>query len=258
MYTRCPECHTAFRITVAQLKARDGLVRCGRCDSVFRADLHLFAPPGAANERTESVAEEEAYVELDAGEPESGEHSEIRDTPIPVISDLSLFRPKRHWLPTTLWFLSGVILLILLLGQFAYFYRHELAQLPNVRPAIVYACRWLDCEVAAIVDKTVPEITQTSIAPHPRYVNALRIRASLVNRTEQSLPLPLLQVSLTDNDGKLLARRTFVPREYLDPAFAAGPLSPNVAVQALVDITNPDNKAAGYEVQLFRPHTNAN
>ena len=37
MKTRCPNCHTAFRITPEQLKARVGKVRCGQCQNVFNA-----------------------------------------------------------------------------------------------------------------------------------------------------------------------------------------------------------------------------
>jgi len=37
MLTTCPECHTTFRISQAQLDRRRGLVRCGRCSAVFNA-----------------------------------------------------------------------------------------------------------------------------------------------------------------------------------------------------------------------------
>lgn len=37
MLTTCPECHTTFRISQAQLDCRRGLVRCGRCSAVFNA-----------------------------------------------------------------------------------------------------------------------------------------------------------------------------------------------------------------------------
>ena len=51
MYTRCPQCQTVFRITAAQLKARDGQVRCGRCQNVFRGDQHLVDRPERKVER---------------------------------------------------------------------------------------------------------------------------------------------------------------------------------------------------------------
>ena len=37
MLTRCPGCSTTFRVTPEQVKARQGKVRCGRCQHVFDA-----------------------------------------------------------------------------------------------------------------------------------------------------------------------------------------------------------------------------
>jgi predicted Zn finger-like uncharacterized protein len=55
MLTRCPECATVFRVNPDQLKARQGRVRCGRCNRVFNAidalienvPAHLVSPPTA-------------------------------------------------------------------------------------------------------------------------------------------------------------------------------------------------------------------
>lgn len=253
MYTRCPECQTAFNITIAQLKARDGLVRCGRCDSVFRADLRLFAAPGpaAGGPRNESESETEISLTLD----DDSEYVDIGETSaseIPVVSDLSLFQARRRGPPTVVWLLGVLLAAAVLVGQFAYFYRDELAQLPELRPTLAKFCALAHCELAAVAPQLVPELLRTQIAPHPRYANVLRIRASMVNRTDAPLPPPLMEVSLTDNDGRLLARRTFTPREYLGSRAAAmALLSPNVVVNALLDVTNPDGRAAGFEVHLL-------
>ncbi|MEQ9563706.1 MAG: zinc-ribbon domain-containing protein, partial [Woeseiaceae bacterium] len=37
MYTQCPECHTAFRVTARVLQQAGGRVRCGGCASAFNA-----------------------------------------------------------------------------------------------------------------------------------------------------------------------------------------------------------------------------
>ncbi len=37
MKTRCPNCHTSFRVTTDQIRARVGKVRCGQCQTVFNA-----------------------------------------------------------------------------------------------------------------------------------------------------------------------------------------------------------------------------
>ncbi len=47
MLTRCPSCATAFRVTRAQLQARHGMVRCGRCGNAFNAVDHAVEAPAA-------------------------------------------------------------------------------------------------------------------------------------------------------------------------------------------------------------------
>lgn len=41
--TRCPKCHTSFRITEAHLKSAKGAVRCGSCLNIFNARNHLVS-----------------------------------------------------------------------------------------------------------------------------------------------------------------------------------------------------------------------
>jgi predicted Zn finger-like uncharacterized protein len=253
MYTRCPECQTAFNITVAQLKARDGLVRCGRCDSVFRADLRLFAAPATDVPHGETSRETEIrFTFLPDDDSEYIDIGESDEIEIPVVSDLSLFQAPRRGPPTVVWLFGALLMALLLVGQFGYFYRNELAQLPRLRPTLVKFCELAHCKLAPIAPRLVPELIKTRIAPHPRYANILRIRASMVNRADAPLPPPLMEVTLTDNDGRLLARRTFTPREYLGSRTAAAtPLRPNVVVNALLDVTDPDDKATGFEVHLL-------
>lgn len=41
MLTRCPACDTTFRVGPEQIRVRQGVVRCGRCNAVFNALDHL-------------------------------------------------------------------------------------------------------------------------------------------------------------------------------------------------------------------------
>jgi predicted Zn finger-like uncharacterized protein len=41
--TRCPHCHTTFRVAHDQLKLRAGLVRCGACKEIFNGIEHLLS-----------------------------------------------------------------------------------------------------------------------------------------------------------------------------------------------------------------------
>lgn len=45
LITRCPACTTLFRVVPDQLRVSDGWVRCGQCDEVFDANVHLQSEP---------------------------------------------------------------------------------------------------------------------------------------------------------------------------------------------------------------------
>ncbi|ALS59217.1 DUF3426 domain-containing protein [Pandoraea norimbergensis] len=89
--TRCPHCHTVFRVVADQLKLRDGLVRCGHCREVFDGRAYLCEPPRddeAPQAATESVPEMHtspvASPVASAPAPVVSEHA---DTANPSLSD---------------------------------------------------------------------------------------------------------------------------------------------------------------------------
>lgn len=58
--TRCPHCHTYFRVTPQQLALRDGMVRCGACREVFNGEVYVvertaLTETTAARETTEKT-----------------------------------------------------------------------------------------------------------------------------------------------------------------------------------------------------------
>ncbi len=50
MLTSCPECGTTFRISSAELRVAEGLVRCGSCSATFNALLTLLDEAGPPRE----------------------------------------------------------------------------------------------------------------------------------------------------------------------------------------------------------------
>ena len=67
MFTQCPECQTTFRVSAAMLKAAQGRVRCGRCESVFDALTFLMEQrQAAATSDLDNVGEIDLSAEDDA------------------------------------------------------------------------------------------------------------------------------------------------------------------------------------------------
>jgi hypothetical protein len=210
---------------------------------VFSATEHLVAAPAPRKAAGRRAAREAPQSRPAA--PSRGRAGE----PAPAGAG-----PRRGIVAALLWSLGTALLVVLLAGQFVYFYSSVLARDPALRPVMREVCAWLGCEIGPVHDVRLIELAETTIAPHPKYLGALRIRASLVNRAPYSQPLPLMEVTLTDSQGKALARRQFKPGDYLEPSQARmESIAPNVVVSALLDVTTPDESAVGYEIQLVTP-----
>jgi predicted Zn finger-like uncharacterized protein len=266
MYTQCPACLTTFKVTPAQLEARGGMVRCGICSAIFHAEQRLLQVPSGA--KPAKTAEEIAAAKNDKRRPavktrrrtarrrsdklRAIDEKIAHEAGIPTITKQPLFTRPRLRVSSLFWGLGSLALLMLLAGQFVYSYRNELATIPSWRPWLVDVCLYAGCELRPLRDVGRIELLQTSIAPHPQYENALRIRATLVNRAAFRQAYPQMEVSLTSNAGDVIARRIFSPIQYSDTPLE-GALTPNVVATALLDVTNPDGKAVGYEIRLVTP-----
>lgn len=259
MYTLCPQCQTVFRVTAAQLNARDGQVRCGRCQHVFRADQHLIERPPDSAIKPKSALRKRAPRK--SARPAPG----IETTHAPA----SATEPVRDtagdgtpWPPaqaahtqSVFWSVGALALLLVLLGQVVVFYGAELVRAaPLLRTTVSQLCRTLPCQRLAPTDMHRLDLVETQVTPHPRYDRALRIKATMVNRADRAQPYPLLEVTLIDSQGSVVARRAYPPREYLrKPEPIAAGLPPQVAVNVQLDITSPGPQANGFEILLLPP-----
>jgi predicted Zn finger-like uncharacterized protein len=253
MYTQCPQCHAIFHLTPAQIAARGGVVRCGQCAAVFRADQYMFdtlpetlAPP--AEQSPPAPAPKPARIR-----PADDDFRASEDSQIPTMNDVLLAQPPRP--RRGLWVLASLLLLLLLIGQLGFFYRNELARESQLRPWIERACVYLDCTLLPAQDLAKIELAHATVIPHPDYAQALFLDATLINRADFTQPYPLLEVTLTDNNGQPVARRTFRPQQYLARRAVTTEMPSNVAVPVGLEFTQPDPRAVGYEIQLLPPST---
>jgi len=251
MYTRCPHCQTVFHVSPAQLEARGGMVRCGICANAFQADQNLFETLPSDDDVATSarIATTEEITRTEPIEPPTGASNETVTDDLPLMNEFPLARRHRR-VPTALWWFGSLLLLALLTAQGAYFYAPQLARDVRLKPWLMLYCEKLGCDIRPPRGAPPIDLAQTAVAPHPRYENALRLSAVLVNRADTVQPYPLMEVALTDSEGKLLARRQFMPAQYLETPATSRGLTPNVAVRAQIDVTNVDGRAVGYEIRL--------
>ena len=167
LVTRCPTCGTAFRVLPAQLSARGGRVRCGKCASVFDGVAGLLAEGAAPTglpepspqlglfdpSRRPAVAPEPAAPPrrvapapmVPASAPAPAPIPAQATNPAPTSARPAAPRPRAQPLDeddlevdfladeeprpayTFLWGFLMLLALLALLGQGTYYYRTEIA-----------------------------------------------------------------------------------------------------------------------------------
>ena len=255
MYTRCPQCQTTFNATTEQLETRGGVVRCGQCSVVFLADDHIVQEPSDQKSATDQPKPELQSVATQTTKQglQRGPWTRSK-TPLPTIDELLGRKPSSRT-RTVYWLLGNLALLIALLGQGLYFYYDDLAQNQDLRPMIFRLCGYFDCKVSPLADVSNIELAKTYVRPHKKYENALQIRATLINRAGFPQPFPLMEVTLTNSQGELVARRTFRPDQYMRKFQRPARLMPTtVAMRASLNVTNPNNQARNFEILLLANH----
>lgn len=256
-HSQCPECRTVFTVTDEQLGQRKGLVRCGRCDEVFQADQHFVERSSSktpAKEKEHTIKKEPSLAGLSAEQPndQPDADTDTYNTPLPTVSELIHGRKSGPQTRPVFWSLGAAVLVILLAGQWVYFNRDELARDKQWAGFVQQFCTTLHCTITPRHDVGLVELTDTRVAPHPKFAKALRVKATLINRAKYTQPYPLMEVTLTDTEGKVLARKRFDAREYLKNIKQSDTgLAPNVAKKAQMEITSPDTAADGYEIRLL-------
>ena len=279
--TQCPECSTRFRVTSEQLAASDGIVRCGRCNAVFNASEHLhddkpspqLSLPIAAPEdeiatpKDEAIAAEHS-IDLSgfdeiakdeiaapaavvvAEEPTLAQQIAFHDeAPAAEISE-PVAQPSR-W-P---WLAGSLLLLLALLAQSLYFYRVEIAaQLPGLKPMLTGYCSLLNCTIPLPKKAELMSIESSDLEADPLQANVITLSALLHNRATHTQAFPSLELSLTDMQDKVVARRTFAPAEYLKAVEdEKRGLAANREMSITLRLDTTDLKPSGYKLFLFYP-----
>ena len=150
------------------------------------------------------------------------------------------------------WVTLIIFLLLVLLVQFAYLKRAELAKYPTVRPALEVMCTAISvamkCEIPEPRDTSAISLVERNVVSHPNAKNALLITSVIKNNAEFTQPYPKLVLTFSDINQKVLARRTFVPTEYLtkDVNISSG-MAPSVPIKIMLEIVDPGQEAVNFE-----------
>jgi predicted Zn finger-like uncharacterized protein len=275
MLTRCPSCATTFRITPEQIKAKQGRVRCGQCQTVFNAIETLAEAPAAP--AAETTADDEiavspaptfetgatdlapmdaapaqpteiaaAAADEPAAEPES-----LTDYDPSLDTLLAAEAPRRRW-P---WVLGATLALLGIGAQAGYHFRAEIAVLaPQAKPAMQALCAALGCDLPLPRKSDLMGIETSDLHPEPSNPGQLQLVATLKNRAPFAQEYPHLELTLTDTTDKAVVRRVLAPADYLPqtrPVAAGFAAGSDLPVSLTLEVRNA--APIGYRLYVFYP-----
>jgi hypothetical protein len=138
--------------------------------------------------------------------------------------------------------------------QMVYWYRSELAaSLPETRPLLGAACKYLQCSVDLPQRPRQLTIEASDMqAADPANPGLVILTATLRNQAAVTLGFPALDVVLTNTREHTVARRIFLPAEYLSERndWRAG-MAPSAEVTIRLHIDSGDLGAAGFRLDLM-------
>jgi predicted Zn finger-like uncharacterized protein len=242
LVTRCPGCATAFRVLPGQLAARNGQVRCGRCNTVFDGIAALVeAAPAAPVLTPVAPAPAEPAPKL-----------ELLNEALPEF--LAEPAPPRR----ALWAWLTALAALTLVAQILLHFRAEVvAALPMARGSLEGACRLLGCELRLPRQVKLLSIDSYDVRPDPRRDGVIILNAVIRNGAPFAQEYPALQLTLTDENNRELVSRAILPRDYLEPArsseLMARGIEPGGEAALTLHFDASRTRATGYELVLFYP-----
>lgn len=279
----CPGCGTQFRVTQAHLAPAKGLVRCGACLTVFRAeDVRVDAAPQPVAETGEDrerqrphasrhrsvLAREHAAMpgprlrEQDAALAELPEDDQrapprLEEITLPAEAErveAALEQQRRAQVrrPGARWLVCAGLLVLVAAAEVLWLRFDALAEAPATRPLALRLCEVVGCALPSRRDVDAIRSRRLVVRSHPGRPDGLRVDAVIVNRAPWPQAFPDVELRFSDMEGRLLAARRFAPGEYLAGELAGRREMPMAApVQISFELLDPGPDAVNYEMRLY-------
>jgi len=132
------------------------------------------------------------------------------------------------------------LLSLLLVLQVLVADRARLAADENWRPLITKLCGVLGCDVPAWHQPGAFAMLSRDVRPIIGTPGGLQVQATFRNDAAWAQDWPLLQLSLSDADGRVVGTRAFTPAEYLGKSAAQTGLAPGQSAQVAVQLYEPN------------------
>jgi hypothetical protein len=242
MQTRCPQCLAVHPLEADRAEGEDGSFHCPACGANFDAYAHL----------TDAEPDADA-AEIEAEEPleEQGELFGPRPRPPPPAApSFARARIRLRRPPQWRWWLAGLGLLILLLAIYPIADRDRLARDADWRPTLQRVCGTLGCTLQPWHELSAFEVTARDVRLHPSVKGALLVTVTFRNNAVFAQEWPLLELTMSDLNGRDLGMRRFRPQEYLGNATKATLIAPGQSANATLEVVSPGRDAVAFAFEF--------
>lgn len=184
--------------------------------------------------------------------PESTVPDELEPDPFERLSanksdELPTPGAQRGWL---LYAVSAVGVLLLIV-QVLIFRFDAWTQDPGMRSIYTTLCPVFGCDVPPLQALDQMESRNLTVRSHPELEGALMVDTVIVNNAEFSQAFPVIELTFTDIQGKVVAGRRFEPEEYLAGELkGAKSIASRTPVRIKLEIRDPGKSAVSYKMDF--------
>lgn len=238
MQTRCPQCHAIAPLAADRPKSELADFACAHCGAHFDAYAHLTDADQA--DGNASIADAASFD--DQGEL-FGPRPRPAGAPAPRFARERIRIPRP---PQWRWWLTSLGLLIVLIVIYPIADRARLARDPAWRPALLSVCNAIGCKLPPWKQPSAFTFLARDVGPHPSVKDALLVTVSFRNDAAFAQEWPLVELTMSDINGREIAFRRFRPQEYLGNAPKSSLIAPGVSANATLEVVNPGRDAVSF------------
>ena len=173
------------------------------------------------------------------------------DDPVAVAPSFTRAPAATPRAPRWQWGLVGG-LVALLVVQIMVADRANLAADAGTRPWVSGLCSVLRCSLPAWHEPTAFSMISRDVRPVPTQPGALQVQASFRNDARWAQAWPMLRLSLSDADGRVIGTGVFAPQDYLGPGGDAGSvLEPGQSAQIAFRVREPAASTVAFTFEFL-------
>ena len=162
----------------------------------------------------------------------------------------------RHWVTSTLLFLSITVLTITLIAQASWLHYEKLSQYPQIAELYKKACSLLNCELPELSDINLIKSHNLIVRSHPTTQKALIIDATIINKASFKQNFPNIALYFSDINNRTIAQRLITPTEYLsEDILNWNSMPPEQPIHISLEIIDPGKEAVNYSLKFFSTPT---